>query len=119
MGGHQHLITRPRFFRKFQGNPVCLLVCDALFRGKGLDVLIEMNAVQLVIRSLGCRKFRGSVQPIAVDSADKPLSCYGVNGLILPLAIDDHGSHSAYTLAAFFDVCHRRHSFPPMRTRAS
>lgn len=119
MSGHQHLITGPCLFRKFQCNLVGLLVCKVFFWGKGLDILVEMDAVQLVICSLGCHKFRGSVQSIAVDSADKPLPCYWVNSLILPLAVGDHGTHSAHTLAVFLDVSYRRHGFPPMWTSAS
>lgn len=119
MSGHQYLITGPRLFRKLQSNLVGLLVCKVFFWGKGLDILVEMDAIQLVICSLGCHKFRGSVQPVAVDSADKPLPCHGINGLILPLAVGDYGTHSAHTLAAFLDVSYRRHGFPPMRTRAS
>ena len=119
MSGHQYLITGPRLFRKLQSNLVGLLVCEVFFRGKGLDILVEMDAVQFVICPLGCHKFRGSVQPVAVDSADKPLPCYWVNSLILPLAVGDHGTHSAHTLAVFFDISYRRHGFPPMRTMAS
>lgn len=104
VGGHQHLITGPCLLRKLQGNFMSFLIRDVFPWRKGLDILVKVDAVQLVICSLGCHKFRGSFQPIAVDSADKTLSCYGVNGLVLPLTVGDHGTHSAYTLAAFFDI---------------
>ena len=66
VGGYLHLMPRPGLGGELQTDGMCLLVADVLVGRKGLNVLVEINAVQLVVGGLGCEKFREGIGPIAV-----------------------------------------------------
>lgn len=66
VGGHLHLMPWPGFGCELQSDCVGLFVGDLLIWGKGLDVLIEIDAVQLVVSGLGGQKFREGIGPVAV-----------------------------------------------------
>ena len=65
-----HLISRPCFLRKLSGDLVRLLGRDVLPWMKGLNVLIEVDAVQFVVGSFRCQKFRDGIAAVTVDTAD-------------------------------------------------
>ncbi len=66
VGGHLHLMPRPSLGGKLQTDGVCLLVADVLPGRKGLNVLVEIDAVQLVIGGLCGQKFREGIGAVAV-----------------------------------------------------
>ena len=66
VGGHLHLMSRPCLGGKLQTDFVSLLISDLLFRGKGLNVLVEIDAVQLVVGGLGGEEFRKGIGAVAV-----------------------------------------------------
>lgn len=58
MGAYLHLMPRPSFRRKFQPDFMRLLIGDIFFGRKGLDILVKIDAIQLVVSGLGGKKFR-------------------------------------------------------------
>ena len=66
VGGHLHLMPRPGLGGKLQTNLMRLLIGDFLSRRKGLNVLVEIDAVQLVVGGLGGEKFREGIGTITV-----------------------------------------------------
>lgn len=58
VGGHLYLMPRPSLGSKLQTDFVSLLIGDLFFERKGLYVLVEIDAIQLVVGSLGGEKFR-------------------------------------------------------------
>lgn len=119
MGGNLHLMPRPRPGGELQTDGVRLLVSDLLLGRKGLDVLVEIDAVQLVVGGLGGEKFRESVGTVTVQTGHIPPSIFGVRGLVLSLAVAHHRFHGADVLLRFLDVGYGRQGFPPMRIRDS
>ena len=119
VGGHLHLVPRPCLGGKLQTNFVCLLVADVLPGRKGLNVLVEIDAVQLVVGSLGDEKFREGIGAVAVQSGHITDACFGVSGLVLPLAVAHHCLHGADVLFRFLDVGYSCQPLPPMRTSSS
>lgn len=119
MGGDLDLMPRPRPGGKLQTYLVGLLISDLLLRGKGLNVLIEIDAIQLIPGSFGGEELREGVGAVTVQPGHIPPPILGIRGLVLPLAVADHGFHGAGMLLRFLDVGHSRQGFPPMRIRAS
>ena len=68
--GYQYLMPRPCLLRKLLSDFVSLCRCDGFFGGEGLNILIEVHAVQLVIGRFGCFKLGDSVETVTVDAAD-------------------------------------------------
>ena len=66
VGGYLYLMPRPCLGCKFQTDGVRLLVADVLPGRKGLHILVEIDAVQLVKGSLGGQKFREGIGTITV-----------------------------------------------------
>ena len=66
-----HFITRPRFLSKLYGDLVCLLWGDVLPGMEGLNILVEVDAVQFVVSSFCCQKFCDGIATITVDTADQ------------------------------------------------
>lgn len=119
VGGHQHLMSWPRLGSELQTNGMGLLIGDVFLGRKGLYILVEVDSIQLTIGGFGSEKFRDGIGSVAVHSADIAVSCLGINGLILPLAVLHDSLHCTDMLLAFLDVGYCCQSLPPIRTRAS
>ena len=119
VGGHLHLVPRPYLGGKLQTDGVCLLVADVLVGRKGLNVLVEIDAVQLVVGGLRGEKFREGIGAVAVQSGHIADADFGVGGLVLPLAVAHHCLHGADMLLGFLDVGYSCQPLPPMRTSSS
>ena len=57
VGGHLHLMPRPRLLGKLQSDGVGLLIGDVFSGREGLHILVEIDPIQLVISGLGNHKF--------------------------------------------------------------
>ena len=119
VGGHLHLMPRPCLRRKLQTDGMGLDIGDVLPGRKGLDILVEVDAVQLVVGGLGGEKFREGILAVAVEAGHIPATGFGVGGFVHPLAVAHDGFHGTDMLLSFPDVGHSRHRFPPMRTSSS
>ena len=119
VGGHLHLMPRPCLFRELQTDLVSLLVGNLLVGRKGLDILVKIDAVHLVVRGLGGQEFRECIGAVAVQAGHISAACFGVGGLVLPLAIAHHRLHGADMLLGFLDVGYSCHPLPPMRISSS
>ena len=119
VGGHLHLMPRPGLRRKLQPDGMGRGIGDVLPGGKGLDILVKVDAVQLVVGSLGGEKFREGILAVAVESGHIPAPGFRVGGFVHPLAVAHDGFHGTDMLLGFFDVGHSRHLLPPMGTSSS
>ena len=119
VGGHLHLMPRPGLRRKLQPDGMGLGIGDVLPGGKGLDILVEVDAVQLVVGGLGGEKFREGILAVAVQPGHIPVPGFGVGGFVHPLAVAHDGFHGTDMLLGFPDVAYSRHLLPPMRTSSS
>ena len=119
VGGHLHLMPRPGLRRKLQPDGMGLGIGDVLPGGEGLDILVEVDAVQLVVGGLGGQKFREGIFSVAVQSRHIPATGFGVGDFVHPLAVAHDGFHGTDMLLGFPDVGHSRHRFPPMRISSS
>ena len=119
VGGHLHLMPRPSLGCKLQPDFVSLLIGDLFLGGKGLDILVEIDSIHLVISGLGGEKFREGVGTVAVQTGHIPSACFGVGGLVLPLAVPHHRFHSTDVLLGFLDVGYSCQPLPPIRTSSS
>ena len=119
VGGHLHLVPRPRLGGKLQTDGVGLLVGDVLPRGKGLHILVEIDPIQLMISGLGSHKFSERIGGETVHPTDITAACFGNGGLVLPLTVPHNGSHGADVLLGFLDIGYSCQPFPPIRTSSS
>lgn len=119
VGGYLHLMPRPGLRRKLQSDFVSLFIGDVLPWRKGLDILVKVDAVQLVVGGLGGEKFREGILSAAVQPGHIPAPGFGVGGFVHPLAVAHDRFHGTDMLLGFFDVGHSRHLLPPMRTSSS
>ena len=119
VGGHLHLMPRPGLRRKLQTDGMGLGIGDVLPGRKGLDILVKVDAVQLVVGGLGGEKFREGILAVAVQPGHIPAPGFGVGGFVHPLAVAHDGFHGTDMLLGFPDVGHSRHLLPPMRTSSS
>ena len=119
VGGHLHLMPRPGLGGKLQTDGVSLLIGDVLFWRKGLNVLVEIDAVQFVVGGLGGQEFREGIGAVAVQSGHIADASFGVGGLVLPLAVPHHRLHGADVLLGFLDVGYSCQPLPPMRISSS
>lgn len=116
VGGYLYLISRPRFLSELPCYLVSLLGCDILPGMKGLNVLVEVDAVQFVVGSLRCQKFRDGIAAIAIDTADQSLSRLFIHRLLILGTVFHNRSHGTEMLLLFLDVSYRCHHLPrPMR----
>ena len=83
VGGHLHLMSGPGFHGEFSGDGMSFLVGDIFPGREGLDILIEVDAVQFAVGILGGEKLRDGIQSVAADTADIPLPGELVHGLAL------------------------------------
>ena len=119
VGGHLYLMPRPRPLSELQADGMRLLIGDVFPRGKGLHILVEIDPVQLSVGGLGSEKFREGSDSIAVHPADIAVPCFGVGGLVLPLAVPHNSLHGADVLLGFLDVGYCCQCLPPIRTSSS
>ena len=119
VGSHLHLMTGPGFGGELSGDLVSLLIGDVLPGREGLDILIEVDAVQLAVGILGCQKLGDGIQPVTADAADIPLPGQLINRLCFLQAVPHDTDHGTGMLPGFLDVSYGRHWLPPMRRRAS
>ena len=119
VGGHLHLMPRPGFGSELQTDGVCLLIADILPGRKGLNILVEIDAVQLVVGGLGGEKFREGIGAVAVQSGYVSNPGFRVGGLVLPLAVAHDRLHGADVLLGLLDVGYSCQPLPPMRTSSS
>ena len=73
VGGHLHLMSGPCFHGELSGDVVGLFIRDVLPGREGLDILIEVDAVQFAVGILGSEELRDGVQSVTADAADIPL----------------------------------------------
>ena len=119
VGGHLHLMPRPGLRRKLQPDGMGLGIGDVLPGRKGLNILVKVDAVQLVVGGLGGEKFRESMIAVAVQPGHISATGFRVGDLIISLAVAHDGFHGTDMLLGFPDVGHSRHLLPPMRTSSS
>lgn len=116
VGGYLHFISRPRFLSKLSGDLMRLPGCDALSGMEGLNVLVEVDAIHLIVGSFRCQKFCDGIAAIAVDTTDQFLSRQFVHCLLILGAVFHNRSHGTKVLLLFLDVSDRCHQSPlPMR----
>ena len=109
VGGHLYLMSGPGFRGELSGNGMGLLVGDILPGREGLDILIEVDAVQLAVGILGGEELRDGVQSVTADAADIPLPGQPINSLAFLQAVPHDTDHGAGMLPGFLDVgygCH-------------
>lgn len=117
--GHLHFISRPGLGGKFQTDGVGQRICNILLGRKGLHILVEIDAVQLVEGCLGSQKFREGIGTVAVQTGHISDAGFRIDRLVLPLTVPDHSLHGADVLLGFFDVGYSCQPLPPMRTSSS
>ena len=81
VGGHLHLMSGPGLHGELSGDGMSLLVGDVFPGREGLDILIEIDAVQLAVGILGGEELRDGIQSVTADAADIPLSSELIHGL--------------------------------------
>ena len=112
VGGHLHLMPGPCLHGELPCNVMGFRIADALPGRKGLDILIEVDAVQLTVGSLGGFELQNRIHPITVDAADESLTRLPVEGLVLSHAVPHDPTHGTDVLPGFFDVSHGCHGAP-------
>lgn len=117
--GHLYLIPWPRLGSELQADGMSLFVTDILLGREGLHILVEVDPVQLSICCFCSHKLCDGIGTVAVHAADIAVSCLGIDGLILPLAVLHDSLHCTDMLLAFLDVGYCCQSLPPIRIRAS
>ena len=109
VGGYLHLMSGPGFHCELPGDSVSLLVGDVLPGREGLDILIEIDAVQLAIGILGGEELRDGVQSVTADAADIPLPSDLIHSLTFLQAVPHDTDHGTGMLPGFLDVGHSCH----------
>ena len=107
--GHQHLMPRPRFFRKRQTDFVHLLGGHVFARRKRLHIMIKIYSAFFVMRSLGRHKFRESIFAVAVYTAHQSAPAVRVCHLFLLQTVFNHRFHCADALMGFRNKTNRCH----------
>ena len=107
--GHLHLMSRPGFHGELSGNVVSLLIGDVLPGREGLDILIEVDAVQFAVGILGGKELRNGIQSVTADAADIPLSGHLIYRLGFLETVTHDADHGAGVLPGFLDIGHGRH----------
>ena len=107
--GHQHLMPRPRLFRKRQTDFVHLLGGHSFARRKRLHIMIKIHSAFFVMCSLGRHKFRESIFAVAVYTAHQSAAAVCVRRLFLLQTVFDHRFHCADALPRFGNKTYRCH----------
>lgn len=119
VGGYLHLMPRPCLGCELQTDFVSLLIGDLFLGRKGLNILVEIDAVQLVVGGLGGEKFHEGIGPVAVQSGHISDTGFRIGGLVLTLAIAHNRLHGTDVLLGFLDVGYSCQPLPPMRISSS
>ena len=109
VGGHLHLMSGPGFHGELSGDGVGLFIGDILPGREGLDILIEVDAVQFAVGILGGKELRDGIHSVTANAADIPLPGQLIHGLALLQAVPHDTDHGAGMLPGFLDVgygCH-------------
>jgi len=109
VGGHQHLMPRPRLFRKRQSDFVHLLGGHSFARRKGLHIMIKIHSALFVMCGLGRHKFRESIFAVAVYAAHQSSAAVRVRHLFLLQTVFDHRFHCTDALMGFRNITDRCH----------
>ena len=109
VGGHLHLMSGPCFHGELSGNVVSLLIGDILLGREGLDILIEVDAVQFAVGILGGKELRDGIHSVTANAADIPLPGQLIHGLALLQAVPHDTDHGTGMLPGFLDVSYGRH----------
>ncbi len=109
VGGHLHLMSGPCFHGELSGDVVGLFIRDVLPGREGLDILIEVDAVQFAVGILGSEELRDGVQSVTADAADIPLSSHSIHRFALLQAVPHDTDHGTGMLPGFLDICYGRH----------
>ena len=81
VGGHLHLMTGPGFHGELSGDCMGFLVGDIFPGREGLDILIEVDAVQLAVGILGGEELRDGIQTVTANATDIPMAGELIHGL--------------------------------------
>ena len=73
VGGYLYLMPGPGFHGELSGNVVSLLIGDVLLGREGLDILIEVDAVQLAVSIFGGKELHDGIHSVTANAADIPL----------------------------------------------
>lgn len=109
VGGYLHLMSGPGFHGELPGDGMSFLVGDVLPGREGLDILIEVDAVQFAVGMLGSKELRDGIHSITANTADIPLPGQPIHGLALLQAIPHDTDHGTGMLPGFLDVSYGRH----------
>ena len=115
VGGDENFRTGPGTGSEFQGNFVRLFVGDILRGREGLDILVEVDAAHFTVGGLGCFELQNGIHPIAIDTADKPLTGSLVPGLILSHAVPHDTPHRTEVLLVLRDKSYGSYAASPPR----
>ena len=80
VGGDLDFVTGPCFHSELSGNLMGLSVRDVFSGREGLDILIEVDAVQFAVGMLGGEELRDGVQSVTADATDIPLPGQLIHG---------------------------------------
>ena len=119
VGGHLHFMSGPGFHGELSGNVVSLLIGDILLGREGLDILIEVDAVQFAVGILGSEELRDGVQSVTANAADIAMAGELIHGFAFLQAVPHDTDHGTGVLPGFLDVSYGCHWPPPMRRSAS
>ena len=106
---HLHLMTGPCFHGELPGDLMCLLIGDVLPGREGLDILIEVDAVQFAVGIFGGKELRDGVQSVTADATDIPLPGQLVYRFGFLQAVSHDTDHCTGMLPGFLDISHGRH----------
>ena len=115
VGGDLDFVTGPGFHGELSGNLVGLLIGDVLPVGEGLDILVEVDAVQFSVGILGRQELRDRVQSVTTDAADIPLPSQLIHGFAFLQAVPHNTDHSTRMLPGFFDIGYGCYAASPPR----
>lgn len=109
VSGHLYLMSGPGFHGELSGDGMGLLVGDVFPGREGLDILIEIDAVQLAIGILGGKELRDGIHSVTANAADIPLPGQLIHGLAILQAVPHDTDHGTGMLPGFLDVSYGRH----------
>lgn len=107
--GYQHLMPRPRFFRKRQSDFVYLFGGHVFARRKRLHIMIKIHSALFVMCGLGRHKFRESIFAAAVYAAHQSAAAVRVRHLFLLQTVFGHRFHCTDALPRFGNKTYRCH----------
>ena len=119
VGGPLHLMSGPGFHGELSGDVVGLFIRDVLPGREGLDILIEVDAVQFAVGILGSEELRDGVQSVTANAADIAMAGELIHGFAFLQAVPHDTDHGTGVLPGFLDVSYGCHWPPPMRRSAS